>query len=428
MQKIAEKDSSSEDVREQLGEIGTAELVIGIPTLDNRGTVEHVAQAAAKALSRLSSVRSVMIHADGGSRDGTPEFFREIVGERVPLLQTRYPVYPVHRMSAPLAGVPGRREAATTIFQAALQLQAKACVLLDAEVASTSPEWVDRLAAPLLDGSADMVVPCYRRHSFDGMINTGIISPFDRALYGKRLRQPAGADLGFSSRLMELYAGPDAQDGLQPAVHDPWSTVLSIVHGFRITQTFLGPRSVQVREVPPELSETLRQVLTTLFEQMEFTATYWQKVRGSENVPWYGPPLEFDAQSSQAPTKSMVDSFRLGCQDLMGIWNLVLPPATLLDIRKLARKPDEQFRFPDELWARTIYDFALGYHFRVMGHDHLLKAITPLYLGWVGSFVSQTQTTDPEEVDSRFDQLSVDFETQKRYLISRWRSPDRFNP
>lgn len=427
MQKTAEKETPTDDPQRELGRIATADAVLGIPTYNNRETIARVAEAGIGALGNgFSGQRLVIINADGVSRDGTPERLRELVGERVPLLQVRYPVYPVHKLSAPLAGVPGRREAALTIFQYARQLGAKACALVDPEVESIAPEWVQRLIGPVLDGGADLVVPCYLRHKFDGLINNGILSPFARALFGKRLRQPAGADLAFSARLMDYYTGREAADTRSSV--DPWSTVPAVCQGFQVGQTFLGPRLVHSREVTLELSGALRQVLTNAFDQMERTAVFWQKVRGSEPVPWFGPPLEMAAAQSEINRKPMLESFRLGCQNLTDVWNLILAPATLLELRRLARQPEEQFRFPDEIWARVIYDFALGYHFRAMGRDHLLEAITPLYLGWAASFTQESQDAGAEEVEGRLERLSLQFEAQKRYLISRWRWPDKFNP
>jgi len=419
----------TEETREQLSRIGTAQLVLGIPTFNNRETVGRIAEASLTALgNHVSSRSAVIVNADGASKDGTPELLRERIGEKAPLIQIRYPMYPVRRLSAPLAGVPGRQEAAVAIFQLAKQLGAGACAVLDAEVESVTEDWVDRLVSPVLDDGVDLVVPRYRRHKFDGMINSGIVSPFLRALYGKRLRQPMGADLSFSARLMDFYLGQDNANGDAPSLVDPWDTVPPIVNGFRVAQSFLGPRAVHPHEVSPELSETLRQVLTNVFESMGRTASFWQKVRGSENVPWFGPPPETDAGHADLNVKRMIDSFRQGCQDLTGIWNLVLPPATLLDLRRMLRLSDTAFCFQDAVWARTIYDFALGYHTRAIGRDHLLPAMTPLYWGWVASFVKELEDADAGEVEERLERLAGQFEVQKRYFISRWRWPDRFSP
>jgi hypothetical protein len=429
MQQTGEKDGGSEDIHQAVSRIGAADLALGIPTCNNRDSIERVAEAVARAMENgLSSRRVVMIHADGGSRDGTGERLRELAADRIPLLQVRYPLYPVDRFSEPAAGVPGRKEAALVIFQYARQFGAGACVLLDAELESITPEWIHRLAQPVLDGAADLVVPVYRRRKFDGLINRGILSPFARALFGKRLRQPVGADLAFSGALMDSFAGQDGAQPQKPSPMDPWSTIPALTRGFRVGQTFLGPRVVRPREVPPALSGTLRKVLGSLFEQMEHTAAFWQKVRGSEPAPWFGPPAEIDTETSEVNRKPMIDSFRQGCQDLVEIWRLVLSPATLLELRRMERLPETQFRVSDEIWARAIYDFALSYHLRVIGRDHLLGAITPLYLGWAASFTGEMRDAGGMEVEDRLERLSLQFEAQKRYLISRWRWPDNFNP
>jgi hypothetical protein len=161
---------------------------------------------------------------------------------------------------------------------------------------------------------------------------------------------------------------------------------------------------------------------------MEHTAAFWQKVRGSQAVPWFGPPAAIEPEHSEINRKPMIDSFRQGCVDLLEIWRLVLPPASLLEVRRMERQAEEELRFGDELWARVVYDFALGYHLRVMGRDHLLKAITPLYLGWAASFTKEMEHAGGTEVEERLERLCLEFEKQKRYLIARWRWPDRFNP
>ena len=113
---------------------------------------------------------------------------------------------------------------------------------------------------------------------------------------------------------------------------------------------------------------------------------------------------------------------------LQDVWGLILPPTTLLELRRLSRLPQDQFRLPDQVWVRIVYDFALGHRLRTISRDHLLRSITPLYLGWIASFVLETQTVGLEEVEARIERLSKAYEDNKSYLVSRWRWPDRFNP
>src|SRR5207253_4887112 len=85
-----------------------------------------------------------------------------------------------------------------------------------------------------------------------------------------------------------------------------------------------------------------------------------QKTRASIPVSGFGGPLAALQESETIDVNRLVNSFQLGIRDLQEIWGLVLPPATLLELRKLARSTPEQFHLPDELWARIVCDFALA--------------------------------------------------------------------
>ena len=251
MQKVGEKEGQSEDVQQDLGRIGSADLVLGIPTYNNRDTIARTAEAGLAALDGgFSGQRGVIINADGSSRDGTTEHLREIVGDRIPLLQVRYPVYPVNRFSAPLAGVPGRNEAALNIFRLARQLGAKACALLDAEVESITPEWIERLTRPILDGSVDLVVPSYRRQQVRRLDQQRHPLP----VRARPVRQAPAAAGRRGPRIFRAASWICTSSRPFPMRRrrrslDPWSAVPAVIHGFRVGQSFLGTtrRSARAR-------------------------------------------------------------------------------------------------------------------------------------------------------------------------------------
>ena len=124
----------------------------------------------------------------------------------------------------------------------------------------------------------------------------------------------------------------------------------------------------------------------------------------------------------------ILDSFLLGSKNLDEVWRLIVPPNSLLELRRLTRLPSEQFRMPDDLWASVVYDFALAYRLRTISRGHLLGALTPLYLGWVASYVREVSTLSNAAAEQRLEQLARAWEEKKPYLLSRWRWPDRFNP
>jgi hypothetical protein len=96
-----------------------------------------------------------------------------------------------------------------------------------------------------------------------------------------------------------------------------------------------------------------------------------------------------------------------------------------VELTKLAESPLSHFTLDDALWARIVYDYALGHRLHVLSHDHLLGSLVPLYLGWLASFVLQVRSHGVDAADRRVDELAAAFEAQKPYLIARWRWPER---
>ena len=133
------------------------------------------------------------------------------------------------------------------------------------------------------------------------------------------------------------------------------------------------------------------------------------------------PPVGLPAESAEE-IRSLVEGFRLAFANLREIWSLVLPPQTLLALKKLSSSAPESFSFPPSLWARVVYDFALAFHMRTLNRGHLLGALTPLYLAWVASRLREGHG------NALLEGTAAAFDQEKPYLVSRWRWPDRFNP
>jgi hypothetical protein len=56
-----------------------------------------------------------------------------------------------------------------------------------------------------------------------------------------------------------------------------------------------------------------------------------------------------------------------------------------------------------------------------MDREHLLKSMTPLYLGRTASFVLETQQSTAADVENRLELLCLEYENLKPYLLEKWR-------
>jgi glucosylglycerate synthase len=311
-----------------------------------------------------------------------------------------------------------------SIFATSETLGARGCCIVASQLEPASPQWVGQLAQPLLGSDLDLLVPYYAPHKFAGLLNSAVISPLMRSLYGKRIHNPMGPDLGVSQRLIRkvLEAGQNA------GANHPLATLTpaALCQNLKVSEVHAGSRIY-----PPfdwsNVSSLLLQILGPVFTDMERNAAYWQRIRGSVSVPTIGDPVFLPPDNEILDTSTMLESFQLGNRELQEVWGLVLPPATLFELRKISRLPAERFLLPDELWVRMVYDFALAHRLRTITRDHLLKSLTPLYLGWVASYARELQV-GAYTAEQRLERLSVAYESGKPYLVSRWRWPDRFSP
>jgi glucosylglycerate synthase len=408
---------------------GAADVIVGIGAYNNAGTIGDVAGAVRGGLrAHVPALASRIVLAEGGSTDGTPEVVRDALGpDAERLVQVDYPVHPVDLLEAAYHGLPGRPRALEAIFRTARDLGARACVVIDASVATLAPDWIGALLEPVLNEGFDFVAPRYARTPPEGALTKSIVYPLFRALYGLRVRQPMAGDFGCSARLVDHFLTQEGwQDGPRGLGVDIWTTTVAACDGFRLCEAMLGVRRHQSREDAPDLSTTIVQVVGALFFEQARRVEFWQRVRGSAPVPAFGAAVGVPADPGEDLAR-LIESFRLGYRELRDVWATILPPATIIALKKLVMAPGQGFDMDDELWARIVYDFAIGYRLRVLRQDHVLRALTPLYLGWMASFLGRVASGTAADADERIERLCEAFERQKPYLISRWRWPERFN-
>ena len=322
---------------------------------------------------------------------------------------------------------------ATTWLHAYEQMRAHrggAVLLLGAEAESLSVHAMRQLAEAAMGGRVDLAVPRYTLPAHQGLVNAAVLSPLSRALYGARVQFPLPLDYGVSGRQAEKLA---AAAGRLIATNQSsgivWPVAEAANAGFEVAEVPAGGREL------PQTNDDLSQILTTvvgsLFSDIEQRAAFWQRTRPVREVvrleggdAMQPAVISPDHAIDNGEIDGLLESFRNGYRNLHEIWSLVLPPNTLVGLKRLSQAPRESFALPDTLWVRIVYDFVLAHRLRTLARNHLMGAMAPLYLAWVASHVLAAQhghVQDPEP-------LARAFEADKPYLVSRWRWPDRFNP
>jgi glycosyltransferase involved in cell wall biosynthesis len=261
--------------------------------------------------------KAVLINSDGGSSDGTREIVEKTVIEDFqPLLINQHESV-LSRIVTPYHGIPGKGSAFRTIFQIAKELGVKACAVVDSDLRSITPEWIDLLITPVLKRDFDFVAPYYLRHKYDGTITNSIVYPMTRALYGKRIRQPIGGDFGFSGKLAEFYLTKDVwESDVARFGIDIWMTTTAIANEFKVCQSFLGAKIHAAKDPSADLSAMLAQVVSALFMLMEDYSSAWKEVKETSPVTMFGFEFSVGLEPIHVNVDRMIHMFRLGISEL----------------------------------------------------------------------------------------------------------------
>ena len=396
--------------------LAPVDLAVGLLSYNNAETLESVLAAATAGLARFPDARAALIVADAGSSDATRALAEAAA---LPAVVVEHEAPAGERVAVPFHGVPGRGAALRATFTVAQRLRARALVLLEADAVSAQPEWIERLVRPVLEDKADFVTAAYTRHRYEGTISRLVLAPLVRALYGRRLQHPFGGQQALSARLIEHLLIHPKWSSTGPDVSDLWITGTAIADGFGVWEAWLGPHHVRSRTRAIDLPGMVAQTLGAAFTVMQRHEDLWLEVRGSEPIPAVGEPVAPGVEPMTVDVEAMLEAFGQGARDLTAIWELILAPDTLAEV--LALDTGGRLRFSDDLWARVIYDFALGHHYAVVHRDHLLRSLTPLYLGRTAAFVLATRATGAAVTQAHLEAVGVAFERQKTYLVEHWR-------
>jgi len=447
-------------IRDEIARLGRADIMVGIPSFKNAATIGYVVRAAHAGLVQyFPDLKPVLVNSDAGSPDGT----QRVVIETEPpdYVESILLVRPTNKLDRvtltypEIAGTGGKGAALRTIFEIAAALEVQALVVVDSDLRSIVPEWIELLAGPILKGGYDFVAPLYARYKYDGTITNTVTYPLTRALYGHRIRQPIGGDFGVSGDLVRHYL---TLDDWTPDISkfgiDVWMTTSAVTGGFAVCQTRLGAKVHDPKDPSADLGPMFRQVVGTILRLAAAHPDAWLEVRGSHDVPAYGferiidpPPLEVNAIR-------LLSEFHGGSLTMADTWRRTLDPATTATVMTLAAEAGTLadaasrklglggegdtgrastlemaealagFHFPDDLWARVIYDLVLATRRGDVDTAQLVAALVPIYFGRVGSFVIENRHLTTADAEERVERQAREFELLKPYLVDRWRALD----
>jgi len=394
-------------------DIRKVDIVVGIPSYNEAELIAYPTRQAALGLQQyFGHLKSVIINCDNCSTDGTADVFMNTDTGNIPKMYISTP-----------EGVRGKGNNFKNLFDKVIELEAKAIVVVDADLKSITPRWIKNLGEPLFNDFG-YVAPLYVRHKYDGTITNNIAYPLTRCLYGRRVRQPIGGDFGFSGDLAKLYMQSELwNEEVSLFGIDIWMTTIAMNEGIPICQAFMGrPKVHKPKDPASDLGPMFKQVIGTIFNCMNTYTDSWMHTHWSKPTAIFGFGLGEDEKppAVHVTKEKLYNNFIKGIQSFSNDYAAILLSENSQKLHEIASLELVHFELPPEIWAKILFDFAVAYCKPDSDQDRLIEILIPLYFGMTLSFVNKTEEMSIQQAEEFLEEMCEIFEQTKPYLIDKW--------
>ncbi len=225
-------------------------VTIIFPTKNEATTIERNITVA-----KSTSYKPSVIVVDGHSTDDTRKIAKKY-GATVVIEDKR--IYP------------GKGYAMKMGIRNALRDGSDIIVFMDADIQNLTPDWIDKVIELVVTGKCDMARGTYLVAPLDASVTKLVAKPLLRVFFPEisYLEQPLTGEVAAKAEVWKALITEKPPDGWGI---DVWLLIEAVMHGYRISETFLGEK-VQVPFSTYEsnlakLSKMSEQVALAIFQE-----------------------------------------------------------------------------------------------------------------------------------------------------------------
>jgi glycosyltransferase involved in cell wall biosynthesis len=362
--------------------MGKKNIVIGIPSYNEETTILHVLSMASMGLQEFyPEYKSMIVVADGGSTDRTVRLAKSFrVNSNIEKKVVKAPRNK------------GKGATIKKIMQIAKKSNASMLGIIDSDLISIKPSWIDYLLRPIAFGLAEFTVSRYLRDKHDGGITKLLTYPMITMLWSEEIRQPMGGEVGMSSevidRCLEHPLFPD-DFGI-----DTFLTTVALANDLKIQGGILDAKfhesTSKYIEPKKHLLGMFHQVTTTLFEMMIYYENEWQR-RIPMSFHHAKKPRKLDKYKGPRPTPVSLDQEALwkAGNDIIEGKKRLLKEITGDYSEELKKTMEDMSHLDGDMWAETVIRAASAY--KRSRDDKIIEVLGGVWLGRYATYAESTK-------------------------------------
>ena len=397
------------EIVEKCKQMKPLDILVGVLCKDVEATILNVLNVVNEGLYRyFPDYRLAIAVIDGNSSDKTRE--------AIELFQ---PYSTIDMLVAEDIAEGGKGAGVMTIFEVAHETEAKSIILMDGDLLSVKPSWIQTIANPIVYGRADLTVPYYIRDKNDGVITNNLVYPFTRALYGIDVRQPIAGEYALSKNLYELLR----KHPLFPPDFgiDIFILTVAAAEGMYVKE---GLFSLKIHEsttryLEPEkfLVPMFRKVTESMFKLAKFYEVYWKSKPAVWHTKFHRDSFSQKPIPVQINISDMKKSFESEFNSSKDMMKRFLPQTIIDNLDDIVNNGGN---FNSKLWAEIVYNHAAAFK-GIEDEESKYTLLDSLKTLWIGRFVSyatEVEKMDINEAEKIIQKQAGIFEEKFEYLRS----------
>lgn len=395
------------EIIQECKKIKSIDIMVGVLCKDVETTVINVLNVINEGLyTYFPDNKKAIVISEGESNDKTSD-----------AIELFEPYCSIEKIYTKDIAKGGKGAGIRTILEIAHTTDTKCVVLMDADLLSIKPVWIQTIANPIIYGRADLTVPYYIRDKYDGVITNNLVYPFTRALYGLDIRQPIAGEFALSKILYEILR----KHPLFPIDFgiDIFIVTVAAAEGLKVKE---GLYSLKIHEstsryLEPEklLVPMFKKVTGSMFELAKYYETFWRnKEKNNENILYRN-----SFSKKPIPVKIHIENLKKTYKNeyllIKSKIQKILPKEISEELDKII---DNYTAFNPELWAEIVYNYAAAYK-SAQNIEQKNLLIDTLKTIWIGRFVSyalETKDMDIDEAEKVIQKQAEIFEQKLDYL------------
>jgi hypothetical protein len=241
-------------------------------------------------------------------------------------------------------------------MQIAQKADAGMLAIVDSDLISIKPSWVDYLLRPIAFGLADFTVSRYLRDKHDGGITKLLTYPMISTIWGEEIRQPMGGEVGMSlglvKKCLEHPLFPD-DFGI-----DTFLTTVALANDFKIHGGILDAKfhesTSKYIEPKRHLLTMFHQVTKTLFDLMIYHEDKWKR-QVPLSLHEAKRPRKLDRYKGPHPTPAYIDkeAFWNAAEGIVNENKGLLKEITGEFFEELLADIDNKSHVDGDMWSET---------------------------------------------------------------------------